>query len=107
MIRSGDRREIVRFLSRALDADGQPLGAYSERLKAAAGVRVLRGTEAVMQARLGGVQPIEVTVLASASARTITTAWRILWKGSEYAITAAAPEVDGEIIILAQSGDES
>ena len=41
------------------------------------GVKYLRGTEAVMQARLASRNPMIVTVRNSARARQITSEWRV------------------------------
>lgn len=41
------------------------------------GVRYLRGTEAVMQARLASRNPMVITVRNSARARQITSEWRV------------------------------
>lgn len=106
MIGAGKRRERLTFQQRGLDANGDRLGPWD----VAGGVirwgRVVSRTrgEGVLQQRLQGVQPAELTVLADSETRLITTAWRMVWNATPYNIRAVAPdETRAEIYILAEA----
>jgi hypothetical protein len=74
---AGDLTNRVRFESRALDANGDPLGPWTSAGDPVwAQLTWLRGTEAAMQQRLEGRQPVVITVRASTFTRQITPAWR-------------------------------
>lgn len=103
MTGNGLRRERVTFQQRSLDANNDRLGDWEEGgFSRWARVLVLRGGEPVMQARLQGQQPVQVTVLSTGATRAVTTAWRIQWKGLPYNIKSIAPgEKRDEIVFLA------
>lgn len=61
---------------KSTDADGQVIQNWVLRFTFAAHVRYLRGSEAVMQARLQSRNPVIITVRASSEARNITSEWR-------------------------------
>jgi head-tail adaptor len=107
MTAAGQRRERVTFQQRGLDANGDRLGAWD----AAGGftrwarVKPLRGGEAVLQARLQGLAPVEIIVLADSETIDITSAWRAVWGGVSYALSAPQPsENRREITFAAQAG---
>lgn len=98
MARAGDLDARVRFDSRAADANGDPLGAWTERFTVWAKVDYQRGSETAVSNRLEGRQPVTIMVRDSASARTITTGFRAVIvsgrgviAGQELNITAVAP----------------
>jgi head-tail adaptor len=99
---NGLRQERVTFQQRSVDANGDRLGDWEDGFKRWVRVLVLRGGEPVMQARLQGQQPVQVTALARDQTRTVTTAWRMVWKGLPYNIKSIAPgERRDEIVFLA------
>lgn len=53
-------------------------GAYETRFTVAAGMRPLRGSEAVMAARLEGRQPYVITLRNHAAMEAVTPAWRLV-----------------------------
>lgn len=73
---AGKMRERVTFQQRGLDANGDRLGDWEAGFDAAADMTWLRGTEAVMQARLQGRQPVVITVYEEDRTRAVTNAWR-------------------------------
>lgn len=104
MIGAGKRRERLAFQQRGLDANGDRLGDWEPGFSRWG--RVLSRTlgEGVLQQRLQGRQPAELTVLADSGTRQITTAWRMVWNGTPYNIRAVAPdETRAEIYILAEA----
>lgn len=112
MARAGDLDARVRFESRGLDPNGDPLGDWVERFTIWANVDYQRGSETAVSNRLEGRQPVTIMVRDSASARTITTAFRAVivsgrgvLVGTELNITAVAPAREtGFINILAVAG---
>lgn len=59
------------------DPDGGLVQGWVLRTICAAHVRYLRGSEAVMQARLQSKAPAVVTIRDSADARQVTSEWRV------------------------------
>lgn len=102
MSRAGERRERVTFQQRGLDANGDRLGAFASDFSRWARVQALKGGEPVLQSRLRGVQPVQITVLRDSDTTTVTTAWRFTWNSTDYNIRAIAPSEDrSEIVMLA------
>jgi len=60
------------------DADGQLHQGWETAFEAWAAVKYLRGTEAVMQARMQSRSPAILTIRNSASSRRVTSEWRAL-----------------------------
>lgn len=60
-----------------LDEDFQPVQGYVEQFTCAAHVHYLRGGEEVMAARLQSKSPAVVTIRDSATARQVTSEWRV------------------------------
>lgn len=104
---AGDLRDRVRFDSRALDANGDPTGAWVEGFTVWAKVDYLRGSEVAISQRLEKRQPVSVTVRDSPGTRTINPAMRMVdtRTGEAFNVTAASPAKDaGFRNILAVSG---
>ena len=68
------------------DADGMLVQSWLLRFTLAAHVLYLRGSEAVMQARLQSKNPAIITVRKSSQARAITSEWRAEIDGRVYDI---------------------
>lgn len=76
---AGALRERWTFQQRSEDANGDRRGPWELPGRTLyADVLYLRGTEAVMQDRLTGLQPVVITVRDSSLSRKITNAWRAL-----------------------------
>ena len=59
------------------DADGQLHQGWETAFEAWAAVKYLRGTEAVMQARMQSRSPAILTIRNSEAARRVTSEWRV------------------------------
>lgn len=98
MSAAGRLRERLTFQSRAEVADGygNHEGAWVDRFTAAGRVLPLRGGEAVLGARLGGLQPVVITIRACAAAQAVTAAWRAVdaRTGAVYALTSPAADME-------------
>ncbi len=75
---AGKLRDRLTFQRRAADANGEPLGPWEDAFTVSADLVYLRGSEAVQEQRLQGVQPVIITVRASSDARQISNAWQAL-----------------------------
>ena len=75
---AGDMSTRATFQSpvQSRDADGQLVQGWQDAFTAWANVRYLRGTEAVMQARMQSRSPAILTIRSSAQARAVTSEWR-------------------------------
>lgn len=76
MASPGAMKDRIRFQQRALDANGERLGAWTDAFTVWAELIWLRGTEAVMQSRLQGRQPVVIVVRESSATRPIDNSWR-------------------------------
>lgn len=78
-MQASDLKSRARFYEpyEAVDEDGQVVQDWLLRFNCAAHVRYLRGSEAVMQARLESKAPVVVTIRDSADARQVTSEWRV------------------------------
>jgi hypothetical protein len=96
-----------RFERRAVDANGDRLGAWGDdAVTMQAWLLALKGTEAVMGARLQGRQPVVLTIRSCKATRAITTDWRAVdaRTGDVYGIKGAALNEDiAWIDVLAQA----
>lgn len=104
---AGDLKDRVRFDSRALDVNGDPLGPFAPGFTVWAKLDYLRGSEVAIQQRLEKRQPVSVTVRDSSQARTINPAMQMVntRTGEIFNVTAATPAKDaGFRNILAVSG---
>ena len=89
------------------DGFGNKVGNWVDRFEDRAGVRYLRGSEAVMAARLEGRQPVVVTIRDSARARSVTPEWRVIIRGIAYNIREPLRPTDQRrrlLECLAESG---
>lgn len=107
MTEAGQLRERIVFQRRGVDENGDRLGAWSDDFSVAARVRAMRGTEPVIQARLQGVQPLEVTVRWQPKTRQVDTGWRLTWQGRPYNIRSVAPDETRQFIALIAEHDQS
>jgi hypothetical protein len=104
---AGELKDRVRFDSRALNANGDPLGPFAPGFTVWAKLDYLRGSEVAIQQRLEKRQPVSVTVRDSSQARTINPAMQMVntRTGEIFNVTAATPAKDaGFRNILAVSG---
>ena len=67
-----------------VDADGQIVQGWRVQFTCAAHVRYLRGSEAVMQARMASKAPAIVSVRDFPAARAITSEWRVQIDGRTF-----------------------
>lgn len=89
------------------DGSGGTDAGWAERYACRAHLRFLRGSEAVIAARLEGRQPVVASIRACDAARAITPAWRMrdARNGTVYNIRAIAPSDDRRWVeITAESG---
>lgn len=100
-------REKVTFQRRTADENGDLLGDWGDALTVFARVRAMRGTEPVIQARLEGFQPLEVTVRSMQATREIDTDWRLTWDGKAYNIRSIAPDERHAFIAMIVDRDRS
>jgi len=106
---AGQLRELVAWDARATVSDdyGNEQGAFSEQFRTRAGFTFLRGSEAVIAARLEGRQPVVVRVRASAETRLIEPDWQMrdVGTGDVYAVRSIAPTPDHRWLdVLAEHG---
>lgn len=90
------------------NGQGGILQGWAQRYTCAAHVRFLRGSEAVISARLAGRQPVVITVRNCAAARACAVDWRIrdMRSGTVYNVKAAPVPSQNRawLEILAESG---
>jgi hypothetical protein len=99
---AGLLRETVLFQQHALDANGDRLGPWTDMFALPARVVAQTRGEAVLQQRIAGVQPVQVTVRLDLSSAQIDTDWRAVWLNWPFEITAVAVvELAASIMILA------
>lgn len=101
--------EQAKFQMRANvdDGFGNKVGVWTDRFDERVSIRYLRGSEAVMAARLEGWQPIVVTVRANDMTDRVTTDWRVIVKGTPYNVREPLRPTDQrrrEYEFLAESG---
>jgi SPP1 family predicted phage head-tail adaptor len=77
---AGRLRERVWFETRSVtdDGHGNVEGPWVRRFNVAAEIKPRLGSEAVLAARLSGVQPFTITVRGSSETREVTTDWRMV-----------------------------
>lgn len=99
----GALRERMEFQARATADDGFgnqiPAGPFETRFTYWAGMRPLRGSEAVMAARLDWRQPYVVTVRNTTQTRGVTVAWQLVDARNAnrvFAITSPPADPDGK-----------
>lgn len=109
---AGDLNARIRFDSRGLDPNGDPLGEFEPQFTVWAKVDYLRGSESAQSNRLQGLQPATVVVRDTAQSRQITNGWRAeivegrgVVVGQVLNLTAVAPARDvGFLDIMATAG---
>ncbi|AGT08346.1 phage head closure protein [Paracoccus aminophilus] len=79
-----DRRIAFQSPIEGKDADGKVVQAWFDEFTLWAGVRYLKGGEAVMQARLAARAPVLIIIRRSSDAARITNAWRCLFDNEVY-----------------------
>lgn len=84
------------------DGSGGETLNWAEQFTTRAHFRYLRGSEAVIAARLQGKQPVVVTVRANSNTRAITPEWQMrdTRRGTAYNIRTAVPSDDRLFIEL-------
>jgi len=106
---TGQMRERVVFQQRGLDANGDRLGDWD----AAGGLNVwgrvqpLKGGESVMQQRLQGSTPVEVTIRRSTASAAIDNAWRMLWRDVPFNIKDVGADEKRAYIVMLATADQS
>ena len=85
MSRAANKRAAMQMPVEAVDADGQIVQSYETQFSRWVGVRYLRGGESVMQARLQSRSPVILTVRDDTDTRRITSEWKAVIDGREYA----------------------
>jgi hypothetical protein len=99
---AGTLREIVTLRRQAQDANGDRLGGWVAVFDAPARVVSKTRGEAVLQQRIAGVQPVEVTLRLDLLTAAIDTDWRLGWLGWDFEITAVAvDELAASVSLLA------
>lgn len=105
---AGDLKHRITFQRRANDANGDPLGAWTNQFTVWTKMVWLRGSESAVHQRLEGRQPLALVVRTSSQARQIDTTWRAVNArntSEKFAITAVSPAKEaGFIDILAVKG---
>lgn len=96
---AGHLRKRIAFDKRAETDDGygNPVsGDWQEQFVLSARVRPLKGSEAVLAARLEGRQPVVITVRVSRHSERIDPSWRArdADAGTVYALTAPPANMD-------------
>lgn len=107
-----DFNAVVKFQSRGLDANNDPLGVWEDRFSCRACVDYLRGSESAVANRLEGRQPATLVVRDATETRAITGAWRAtviagrrVRVGDTFNIQSAAPGRKlGEIHLIGIAG---
>jgi hypothetical protein len=105
--KAGEMQWRFRFERRATDANGDRMGDWGDgAVTLDAKLVMLKGTEAVMSARLQGRQPVVLTIRDCAAARAITTDWRAvdIRNGAIFGVKGAAQNANIAFIdVLAQA----
>lgn len=87
------------------DPDGMLIQGWQDRLTLWCHVRYLRGSEAVMQARLVSRAPVILTLRASAAPRAITSEWRAVIGGVIFDLKEdPRPSEDGGFLEMLAEG---
>lgn len=108
---AGDLEYLVTFQSRDLDANGDRLGEFADRVTTWAAIDWQRGSETAVTNRLQGLQPATLTVWDCTETGPITAAYRAVivdgpgMVGTQFNITARAPARDrGFVNLMAVAG---
>jgi head-tail adaptor len=87
---AGLLRASVTFQQHATDANGDPLGTWTDIFVCPARVVSKTRGEAILAERLAGTQPLEVTVRLDLNTALVDTDWRLVWLNWPFEITAIA-----------------
>jgi head-tail adaptor len=105
---AGHLGERLAFQKRVATTDGygNAEGAWQTRFTVAARVQPLKGGEAVLSARLSGVQPVIIVVRMSSHTKQITAGWRAVdaRTGTVYALTSPAADMEERRMYLTVAG---
>lgn len=110
MTTAGDLRSSVHLQARSEidDGYGNPItGPFETVLTAPARIRILKGSETVIAARLQGTQTAVISLRNQPSLASVTTAWRAVdaRTGQTFNIRAITPDERGAFVdLLAESG---
>lgn len=110
MAKPGEMRERPTFQQRGLDDNGEPTTNADWQqpgLTVWAQVTPLKGGEPVMQQRLQGTTPVQVTIRYSSETSEITNAWRMVWKGVPFNIKSVSPDERRAYIAILATADQS
>lgn len=97
---AGLLRETVTLQSRSLDGNGDALGQWVDEFAAPARVLPRTSGETVLEQRLAGVQPVEVTLRLDRFSANVDTDWRFVWLGWNFEITAVTADELQAVVIL-------
>lgn len=108
---AGKFREKLRFEKRTIGADdgyGNREQGWADQFTELADVLPMKGSEPVIAARLGGVQPVIITIRSSAYARLVAPDWRAVdvRSGVIYNIKSGAnfDQRNRDVQFIAESG---
>ena len=105
---AGDLSTRATFQSpvQSRDDDGQVVQGWADEFTAWSNVRYLRGTEAVMQARMQSRSPAILTIRSSAQARAVTSEWRAVIGGRVFEVREDPRPTDDRAFLemLAEAG---
>lgn len=106
---AGTLREQVTLQKRGPDVNGDPLGPWADQFVVPARVLARVGSnrvpargvgEEIVNQRIEGIQPVEVTMRLNAATALIDTDWRLVWLGWNFDITAVAVDELASIVSL-------
>jgi head-tail adaptor len=107
MSMAGARREIVTFQQHGPDENGDALGTWTDSFSRWGRVQVRKGGEEVLQQRQQGVTLVIITVPSDDETRAVTSAWRAVWNGVPFNLSAPAPAEDRSMIAFEGKEDGS
>jgi len=103
---AGALRDKVTFQGRGEDANGERLGPWEDVFSVPAELIWLRGSEAAVEARLQGRQPVVIRVRDEDRTRALTSAWRAVNArnvAQVFDVKSAAPDRErGFISVMAE-----
>lgn len=104
-MQASDLKSRARFYEpyEAVDEDGQVVQDWLLRFTCAAHVHYLRGSEAVMQARLQSKAPAIVTVRDFPEARQVTSEWRVEIDGRTFHLKEDPRPEGGMLAMLVEA----
>ena len=105
---AGVLRESVTLQQHGLDANGDRLGPWTDIFAAPARVIARTRGEEVLQQRIAGTQPVEVTLRLDRFSAAVDTDWRVVWLGWPFEVTAVAvDELAATVTVLAVRARET